>query len=68
MSEGVPDVFDDHFAEEPMRGTTGDALHDAGTVIDGINGSDTPTVIVAVLAVVHADFPPITGTGTPPFA
>ena len=51
-----------------MRRTARNALHDAGTVIDDIDRPDTPTVIVAVLAVVHTDLPPITIAGTPPFA
>lgn len=67
--DGGPYIAGDLFAEEPVGGAAGDSLHDAVMRMDGIDRADTPTVVIAVLAVVHTYLPPVgAAVATPPFA
>ncbi len=52
------DILNNHLSEKPMTHPSGDTLHLLVTQIKHIERTYTPAVVVSVLPVVHAIFPP----------
>ena len=67
MHKPGPQVLDHHSAEEPVVHAAGRALQHIVGERQHVEGPDAPTIVVAVLPVVHAILPP-SGVLAPPLA
>ena len=64
--DGIGNILNNLPAEKPMRQTAFYALHNTAMRVNGINGTNTPTLIVAILAIIQAYLPPLS-ICPPPF-
>lgn len=58
MRQAVPDIQQDHLPEKPVGHPAVGPLHDAVVVIEDINGTYPPAVVIPVLPVEEAELPP----------
>ena len=49
-----------------MRRTTGNTLHDSVVRMNNIYGTNTPTLVVPILSIVHTNLPPVIASVTSP--